>query len=290
MNGIVLYYPYRWQSAQTYAGAVDILQQYKINATWINDKQNIVKTIHEFSNQYEKVLFLSHIVIPFEILSHCIYKNVFCYTGQTISKNQQLSFLESKGISVSKYLTHPLSLTEVQDELGNKIVIKPNEVASYSCKLVKMIDLSKDVSLKYLDRWLYTQYVGERSPPYWKSRVTAFAGHPIFAYILQSDSPIISAYAFRKEKRVLTTDEGRYSAVSDEILNMGCEISRLMSKYFGCGIVGVDIIGNNGNLYAIECNPTLVSLSFDANGMDSRFKTRAEEIALACKKQIDLIH
>ena len=255
--------------------ASTIIKQHNIYSAVINELTDLVKVTKTLSEKSDRVVLFSWGVIPLQHVKSCCFENVYIYAGQTICKSQQLACLRRNGILVPNWMKNPEHLSDVFDNLGEKVIIKPDEYGAFSCKLVQLVKRD-DWDTIHKSRWLYSQYVGCPSPPYKKYRVTCMFGNVIYAYgVHNDDNPII-----RCGKGSTTV-----KVENQEIIDIGSKASRIMTDTYGCGMVGIDMTQNENGIYVIEANPTSIGLWQNMEDIGSSYH-KPTNIATACLKEL----
>jgi|LWDU01.1.fsa_nt_gi hypothetical protein len=240
------------------------------------------------SSKYDKVIVVSRSIVVEQMLYSLVQSNVYYYGGLAITKNVVLDFLKRKGFNVPDFVVSPSTREELFDKLGDDIVAKPIEHLTAKGKLVHRINQNtKNIDL---NRWLFQKYVGKKIQPSWRSRVNSLFGKNI-SY--QSSKYTIAdnesydkiskleyyAKAWVDGAKFLTTE------VDDEILEISKNVSKELTMYFRCGIVGIDFVIDDFNIpWIVEVNMSNTSLrSGKGAGHDKSIQSVFEKLDLDYK-------
>lgn len=253
VNGVVIYSPHKKYNRKTYGRAVKLLSQTDgCDSVLVQDEELLPEAIAAFAAKARKVLFLAHDVLPIKVARECAFENVYFFGGQTISKSVQMSLLRKHGIKVPNWLMKPVNIEEIFRLLGEVVVAKPDEYGSFRSKLVQLKRNGEEIN--NIDRWLYTEYVGETHPPFKKTRVNALFGVPIIAFNLVIHSEEGRIWGLGKNDKI-------ERVVEDGPIQVASKVSEVLSDVFGCGMVGVDMVWRGDEFFVLEANPTTVAIS-----------------------------
>lgn len=224
--------------------------------------------------KYKRIIILAWSNLhPFPQISFG-FDNLYIYGAQTICKSQQLKVLSDAGLPTVQFLKIPKTYDEIFDILGEKVVIKPDEYCTLRCQGVQI--KQRGESINNPSRWLYTQYIGNPNPPYFKYRITCAFGDVVYAYGLMSQiSPIIR----------LSPKSEIIPGNIPEILEISKKASRILTDIYGCGLVGIDIIKGPRGFTIIEANPGDVGLRASDANLHDKFN-KVQNLAEALLKQL----
>ena len=282
-KGVVLFSPYPRFNRKTYRSAARLLSSRDdCEARLVEKLEALPGAVSDLATVCEKVLCVSHTVLPLESTGECTFENVFFYGGQTIQKSAQFRLLAEHGIPIPRWCVRPQDASAIFAVLGDLVVAKPNEYGGFRSRLVHLVRPGEPIA--HLDRWVFTEYVGEKEPPFRKGRVNAMFGVPIVAYEVINRSEAGRIWGLGTEDVLCATTEGG-------MIEMCCHVSRLMSEEFGCGMVGVDVVFGRGQMWVLEANTTTIALS-GAGGANTAYDPSLNPgaaIAHACLEQLETL-
>ena len=206
-------------------------------------------------------------------------ENVYYFGGQTINKDTQMRVLGDNGVPVPKWLVNPKNQQDVFDRLGPEVITKPRYYFSCGGNFVQYVTPETGIDLSYKHRMLFTEYVGAISPPFWRCRIETLLGEVVCALTRKNQDPNCRIVGGGRK--------GTYEKINDDkILEIGQKTSQIMTEEFGCGIVGIDLVGRDEKYYVVEANPTSTDLSTSPDSYHLRIYHPGERIAETCLKKI----
>jgi len=286
--GFVFYSPYGKKiNKKTYFGASKILKKkgHFSKIVISDDVLKFVSFINEASVVCNKVLAVSHCVVSIEPFGNVLKDNVYLFLSPGMNKTSYFNVLKKNNIAVPDWLIYPKNIKEVFQKLGDMVVSKPNEYVSYGGTLVRLITPASKIN--NVDRWLYTKYVGKTKPPFIKIRVVVMFGEILFYYEVhnyrEDGHIVLPDWVLSSEKKSIKVKKTSHK----KAFEIASKVSKLMSKEFDCGMVGIDmVIDDNNKIWVVEANPTTVALNnINVEKLDKRIN-RKESIAHACLKQL----
>lgn len=251
--GFVIYSPYPKRNPVTYGAAVENLKVMGHDAELVVELGALERVVATFAKCHEKVLLLSHSILPLPILNGCCQPNVFYFGGRALDRRAQMKWLRETGVATPAWRSGEFSWQKLFDDLGSPIVAKPNCYGSHASNGIKF--LFSGESLASMTNYCFQEYVGTRMPPFRKTRVNALFGRAIVA----CDIVVV-----RPENQLRGLGPGdRILPVTDSVAAV--DVARFVSFHlaldFGCGMVGVDFLWKGDEPLCVEFNATNVSLN-----------------------------
>jgi hypothetical protein len=290
--------------SDVYQNASRILdEEYNIRSVCALDNKSLVSQVKNFQKKYQKVLLVSHDLLPFDTLKECLFENVYYFGGQTLSKRHQIQTLRSYKINVPEDIAFPSDIKDVFSKLGNHVIAGPDTYAASSNQLINFLvyDPVKN-KIKYKragdddnsvmfgkfhemysyeftnwNRYYYTKYVGSSGPIYWRAKIESIFGEYIMGYVMESHENAPSAPFIRLNESIITEP-------TETMISLGKKISSIMATEHQCGFISVDMVldcpptlATESNIFVVETNLMLVGLYYNP------FKVnRSNGIALGC--------
>ena len=218
-------------------------------------------SIHQWSESYDQILLISH--IQFSGWRKELPNNIHHYGNIALPKSKQYKLFEKHNISVAPWIFNPQSLEEVFDQLGDKVVAKPN-IGGFS-KGVVIITPENNQILEDFNNYVFCKYVGETNPPFWKARIHRMFGNPIGCRTqTKLENEIIGIHGDERFESGAPDDDYLEWNVNPDVYQLAERADTVLNHEFPCALTGTDITGNLTGNYVLEINS-------NANSMPPRY-------------------